>query len=135
MLWELFVAWIFICACSFANGVEPICLTLRSLQFWSILSWLCWVVALALGDRDFVLSSDLVFGFCLDFDYLFELLVRFRQGLRPGQIRKGVTQAVVGWLMGGLGPKSVGGSSWLNSELDEYGKDAGDFRLVQASGE
>jgi hypothetical protein len=37
--------------------------------------------------------------------------------------------------MGGSGPKSVGGSSWLNSELDEYGKDTGDFRLVQASRE
>jgi hypothetical protein len=25
--------------------------------------------------------------------------------------------------MGGSGPKSVGGSSWMNSELDENGKD------------
>jgi hypothetical protein len=33
------------------------------------------------------------------------------------------------------GPKSVGGSSWMNSELDEYGKDTRDFGLVQASGE
>jgi hypothetical protein len=23
--------------------------------------------------------------------------------------------------MGGSGPKTVGGSSWMNSELDEYG--------------
>jgi hypothetical protein len=45
------------------------------------------------------------------------------QGVRPAQIRKGATQAVVGWLMGGSGPKSVSGSSWMNSELGEYGKD------------
>jgi hypothetical protein len=38
-------------------------------------------------------------------------------------------------LMGGSGPKSVSGSSRMNSELGEYGKDTGDFRLVQASGE
>jgi hypothetical protein len=43
--------------------------------------------------------------------------------VRPGQIRKGATQAVVGCLVGGSGPKSVGGSSWMNSELDENGKD------------
>jgi hypothetical protein len=36
---------------------------------------------------------------------------------------------------GGLGPKSVSGRSWMNSELGEYGKDTGYFRLVQASGE
>jgi hypothetical protein len=35
--------------------------------------------------------------------------------------------------MGGLGPKSVSGSSRMNSELGEYGKDTRDFRLVQAS--
>jgi hypothetical protein len=45
------------------------------------------------------------------------------QGVRPAQIRKGATQAVVGSLVGGSGPKSVGGSSWMNSELDENGKD------------
>jgi hypothetical protein len=44
-------------------------------------------------------------------------------GVRPGQIRKGATQAVVGCLMGGSGPKSVGGSSWMDSKLDENGKD------------
>jgi hypothetical protein len=32
---------------------------------------------------------------------------------------------------GGSGSKSVSGSSWMNSELDEYGKDTRDFRLVQ----
>jgi hypothetical protein len=37
-------------SCSFADGVEPFCLTLRSRQFWSILSRSCRVVALALGD-------------------------------------------------------------------------------------
>jgi hypothetical protein len=37
--------------------------------------------------------------------------------------------------MGGSGPKSVSDSSWMNSELDEYGKDSEDFRLVQAFGE
>jgi hypothetical protein len=31
--------------------------------------------------------------------------------VRPGQICTGATQAVVGWLMGGSGPKSVSGSS------------------------
>jgi hypothetical protein len=36
---------------------------------------------------------------------------------------------------GGLGPKSVSGSSWMNSELGKYGKDIRDFRLVQTSGE
>jgi hypothetical protein len=46
------------------------------------------------------------------------------QGVRPAQIRKGATQAVVDSLMGGSGPKSVSGSSWWNSELDENGKDA-----------
>jgi hypothetical protein len=44
------------------------------------------------------------------------------QRVRLVQIRKGATQAVVGCLVGGLGPKSVGGSSWMNSELDENGK-------------
>jgi hypothetical protein len=38
---------------------------------------------------------------------------------------------VVGGLMGGSGPKSVSGSSRMNSELGEYGKDARDFRLVR----
>jgi hypothetical protein len=47
------------------------------------------------------------------------------QGVRPEQIRKGATQAVVGGLMGGSGPKSVSGSSRMNSELGEYGKDRG----------
>jgi hypothetical protein len=37
---------------------------------------------------------------------------------------------VVGGLMGGSGPKSVSGSSRMNSELGEYGKDTRDFRLV-----
>jgi hypothetical protein len=31
---------------------------------------------------------------------------------------------------GGSGPKSVGGSSWMNLELDENGKDTMVFRLV-----
>jgi hypothetical protein len=33
------------------------------------------------------------------------------------------TQAVVGRLMGGSGPKSIGRSFWMNSELGENGKD------------
>jgi hypothetical protein len=45
------------------------------------------------------------------------------RGVRPRQIRKGATQAVVDSLMGGSGPKSVSGSSWWNSELGENGKD------------
>jgi hypothetical protein len=57
------------------------------------------------------------------------------QGVRPAQIHKGATQVVVGCLVGVSGPKSVGGSSWMNSELGEYGKDTRDFRLVQASEE
>jgi hypothetical protein len=32
--------------CSFADGVETFCLTLRSRHFGAILSQLCWVVAL-----------------------------------------------------------------------------------------
>jgi hypothetical protein len=43
--------------------------------------------------------------------------------VRPAQIRNGATQAVVGGLMGGSGPKSVSGSSRMNSELDENGKE------------
>jgi hypothetical protein len=35
----------------------------------------------------------------------------------------GATQAVVGCLVGGSGPKSVGSSSWMNSELNENAKD------------
>jgi hypothetical protein len=57
------------------------------------------------------------------------------QGVRPGQIRKGATKAVVGYLVGGSGPKSVGSSSWMNSVLGEYDKDTRGFTLVQASGE
>jgi hypothetical protein len=57
------------------------------------------------------------------------------QGMRPGQIRKGATQAVVGCLMGRSRPKSISGSSWMNTELGDYGKDTRDFGLVQASGE
>jgi hypothetical protein len=53
------------------------------------------------------------------------------QGVTPGQIRKGATQAVVDCLVGGSGPKSVGGSSWMNSKLDENGKDTVVFRLLQ----
>jgi hypothetical protein len=45
------------------------------------------------------------------------------QGVRPAQIRKGATQAVVGGLMGGSGPKSISSSSWMNSKLGENGKD------------
>jgi hypothetical protein len=37
--------------------------------------------------------------------------------------------------MGGSVPKSVSGSSKMNWGLGEYGKDARDFRLVQASEE
>jgi hypothetical protein len=43
--------------------------------------------------------------------------------VRPAQIPKRATQAVVGGLMGGSGPKSVSGSSRMNSELDENDKD------------
>jgi hypothetical protein len=63
-IWELFFAWIV---------VVLFCLTLRSRQFWSILSRLCRAVALVLGDRDFFLSSDLFLAFvwllitCLSF--------------------------------------------------------------------
>jgi hypothetical protein len=39
------------------------------------------------------------------------------------------------WIDGGSGPKSVSGSSKMNSELGKYGKDARDFRLVKARGE
>jgi hypothetical protein len=42
----------------FYDGVEPLCLTLRNRQFWSILSRLCRAVALALGHRDISHSSD-----------------------------------------------------------------------------
>jgi hypothetical protein len=58
------------------NVVEPFCLTLRSRQFWIILSRLCRAVALVLGDRDFSHSSDLFLAFvwllitCLSFSFL-----------------------------------------------------------------
>jgi hypothetical protein len=55
--------------------------------------------------------------------------------VRPAQIRKGASQEVIGGLMGGSGPKSLSGSSRMNSKLGECGKDARDFRPVQASGE
>jgi hypothetical protein len=55
--WELFLPEFQFCP--FADGVEPFCLTLRSSQFLSILSWLCRAVALALGDPDSSHSSDL----------------------------------------------------------------------------
>jgi hypothetical protein len=48
---------------SFADGVKPSCLTLRSRQFWSMLSQLCRAVAHALGDRDLSHSSDLFLDF------------------------------------------------------------------------
>jgi hypothetical protein len=47
----------------FYDGVEPLCLTLRNRQFWSILSRLCRAVALVLGDRDVSHSSDLFLAF------------------------------------------------------------------------
>jgi hypothetical protein len=55
---------------------SPFCLTLRSRQFWSILSRLCRAVALALGDRDVSHSSDLFLAFvwllitCLSFSFI-----------------------------------------------------------------
>jgi hypothetical protein len=79
-IWELFFAWIVLV---FADGVEPFCLTLKSRQFWSILSRLCRAIALVLGDRDFPHSSDLFLAFvwllitCLSFSlvsFLFSLL-------------------------------------------------------------
>jgi hypothetical protein len=57
------------------------------------------------------------------------------QGVRPRQVPKGATQAVVVYLVRGSGPRSVGDSSWMNSKLGEYGKDTRHFKLVQASGE
>jgi hypothetical protein len=60
----------------FADDVEPFCFTLRSRQVWSILSRLCRVVALTLGDRDFSHSSDLFLAFvwllitCLSFSFV-----------------------------------------------------------------
>jgi hypothetical protein len=55
--------------------------------------------------------------------------------VRAGQIRKGATQAVEDYLVGGSGPKSIGGSSRMNSEPGENGKDTRVFRLIQASRE
>jgi hypothetical protein len=57
----------------FADGIEPFCLTLWSQQFWTILYRLCCAIALAIGDRGFSLSNDIV----LAFDHLFECLVLF----------------------------------------------------------
>jgi hypothetical protein len=45
------------------------------------------------------------------------------QGVRPRQIRKGGYPSGCRLSNGGSGPKSVGGSSWMNSKLDENGKD------------
>jgi hypothetical protein len=50
-------------------------------------------------------------------------------------IRKGATQAVVGWLMGGSGPKSVSGSSHVELGTRREWQGHSGFRLVQASGE
>jgi hypothetical protein len=57
------------------------------------------------------------------------------QGVRPGQIRKGATQAVVGGLVGGSRLKSVDGSSWIELGTRREWQGRGGFRLVQASGE
>jgi hypothetical protein len=57
------------------------------------------------------------------------------QGVRPGQIRKGATRAVVGWLVGESGPKSVGGSSWIELGTRREWQGHSGFRLVQASEE
>jgi hypothetical protein len=79
-IWELFFAWIVLV---FADGVEPFCLTLKSRQFWSILSRLCRVVAVVLGDRDFPHSSDLFLAFvwlsitCFSFSFVSFLFFLF----------------------------------------------------------
>jgi hypothetical protein len=60
---------------------SPFCLSLRSQQFWSILSWLCWAIALALRDHDLSLSSDLFLDFvcllitCLSFSFTYFLFL------------------------------------------------------------
>jgi hypothetical protein len=59
------------------------------------------------------------------FPNLYKRLHTHCQGVRPAQIRKGATQAVVGGLMRGSGPKSISGSSRMNSGLGKYGKDTG----------
>jgi hypothetical protein len=69
-IWELFFAWILVC--SFFDGVEPFCLTLRSRQFLehfiSVVSSRCPCLR---GPRFFSLKWSFL-GFCLAFDHLFE---------------------------------------------------------------
>jgi hypothetical protein len=62
-------------------------------------------------------------------------LARQLSGGETWQIRKGATQEVVGWLMGGSGPKSVSGSSWIELGTLREWQGHGGFRLVLASGE
>jgi hypothetical protein len=51
------------------------------------------------------------------------------------QIFKGGYPSGCRLIDGGSRPKSVSGSSWMNSKLGKYGKDRKDFRLVHAFGE
>jgi hypothetical protein len=73
--------------CSFAEVVEPFCLTLRSRQFWSILSRLCRAIAFVLGDRDLSYSSDLFLTFgwllitCLSFSFVYFLFLFYQNWL------------------------------------------------------
>jgi hypothetical protein len=77
MLWELFVLpkSCFV-LCSFVDGVEPYCLTLRSRHFERFVSVVLGRCPCLRGPR-LSHSSDRVFGFCLAFDHLFEFFVRF----------------------------------------------------------
>jgi hypothetical protein len=71
--WELSFAWILVVLfCRWCRALLP---HLEGRQFWSILSRLCRAFAVALGDRDLSLSSDLFLAFvwllitCLSFSF------------------------------------------------------------------
>jgi hypothetical protein len=68
---------ILFCALLFYRWYRALLPRLEELTVLSILSQLCWVVALALVDRDFLIQVIMFFCFCLAFDHLFEFFVRF----------------------------------------------------------
>jgi hypothetical protein len=65
-----------LCALLFCRWCRALLPHLEESAVWSILSQLCWAVALASGDQD-LLFQVILFGFCLAFDHLFEFFVRF----------------------------------------------------------
>jgi hypothetical protein len=65
-----------LCTLLFCRWCRALLPHLEESAVWSILSRLCWAVALALGDWD-LLFQVIFLCFCLAFDHLFEIFVRF----------------------------------------------------------